>query len=454
MTGIFFALILGVALSEKFSNLYLIFMTPFLLASVLFLTYERDFKSQYKIFALMIIFSILCSMRVYAVLNEPPKNSKIFKSETGIITQVRQWGKFYVAILKTRSGNYLLNIPFANYVEGMRIKFDGVTRNFKAVNNQNSFDEFKYWRARGVEAKISISNVENLEAKFNLYRLRYLISRWLSINTPNLTGLYLKAALLGERDRDLNSKHSRWGTSHLLAVSGFHVGIVILCASVFIKNNFLLSLILWSYVLLTGAAASTLRAALMLQTGIIAKNLGRPMQNINSVSVAGVLLILNSPYIFWDVGYRLSVIAALTITAIKERADFWKISILVFLTTCAEVTSVFKTVPFAGVIINFFAPLYFAIAFLLASLGALMFYLKIPLAIMLLNSVENLFKLYERISDFIVKIFPLQIHHHEIFEILSIFLLINLILNKLEFSRRREFFITILILPAIYFLLK
>ena len=452
MAGIFLALCLGIALTEKFGNMYLIFITPLILISISVLSYEKNFKHQSKILAAMLILSLIFSLRVFSVFTAPPLKSQIFKSEIGVITQVRNWGKFYVGILKTCDNkNFLMHMPFKNYVEGMRIKFTGITQPFK--NNKNSgFNEFKYWRAKKVLGRISLYDVENLEPEFNLYRLRYLISRWLSIYVPNLTGSYLKAALLGERDVNLNEQHARWGTSHLLAVSGFHVGILILCASLFIKKNILLSVILWSYIFLTGAAASAVRAGLMLQTGILARGLGRPVESINSVCLAGVILILNSPYIFWDVGYRLSILAALSICSILKKSDWWKISTLIFLTTYAEITSVFKTVPLAGIIINFYAPLYFSFVFPLSVLGALMLLLKIPLANLILSSCENLFKLYAITSDAMVNILPFKISYNKFFALLSVFVLVYLILTKLEFSKRRGLFITILISLAVYFI--
>lgn len=75
--------------------------------------------------------------------------------------------------------------------------------------------------------------------------------------------------LLGDRQDDTAEEHRRWGTSHLLAVSGWHVGLLLtLCLSLWGGSPFgmgVASLFLWFYVLFSGASASALWAALMVQ---------------------------------------------------------------------------------------------------------------------------------------------------------------------------------------------
>ena len=59
----------------------------------------------------------------------------------------------------------------------------------------------------------------------------------------------------------------------------------------------------------------------MIQTALLAELLGRPRSSVNSVAVAAVSLLLFSPYLFWNVGWRLSVLAALLIAAVLEEGS-------------------------------------------------------------------------------------------------------------------------------------
>ena len=257
-----------------------------------------------------------------------------------------------------------------------------------------------------------MKNIKELPQKFSLPLMRQKISRTLTIHTPNLTAQYLKAAWLGEHTQELDNKHRKWGTSHLLAVSGFHVGIVILCA-VFLfggKNIALLSLILWSYIILTGASSSAMRAGLMLQIGIFSRLIGRRINVLNSVSFAAVILLLYRPFLYWDIGFRLSVLAALTLSLMPKNKFIWIfISSIIFLVTFPQVSYSFKGVPIIGILLNIFAPLYFSIAFVIASVVVVLTLMNFPFAENLLMPVEGIFLLWEKFADFFADIIPFVI---------------------------------------------
>ena len=302
----------------------------------------------------------------------------------------------YATIIETKHyGKFVTRSRFADLMEGTRIKFDGSTKNFKGKSSNSDFNERRYWQARGVKAWVNISNVKELENKLSLSRMRYKISRFLTIYTPKLTGEYLKAAWLGEHTKELDDKHRKWGTSHLLAVSGFHVGIAILCASFIFGNNiFIMSLILWLYIILTGAAPSAMRAGLMIQAALLAKIFGRKVNGVNSVSVAAVILLLYRPFLFWDIGFRLSVLTALTITSTRAKSLMWlAMSSIISLVTFPQVAYTFKGVPLVGIFLNLFAPIYFSFAFLIASVLVLtgIEFLLVP--------VEGIFLLWEFFAD-------------------------------------------------------
>jgi hypothetical protein len=56
----------------------------------------------------------------------------------------------------------------------------------------------------------------------------------------------------------------------------------------------------------------------MVQVILAGQALGRPAKPVNSVSVAACALLLWNPWQFWDLGWRLSVVAALTLAALAD----------------------------------------------------------------------------------------------------------------------------------------
>ena len=108
------------------------------------------------------------------------------------------------------------------------------------------------------------------------------------------------------------------GTSHIIAISGFNFAIV---ASIFLllfrkllgrwRGMAIAILAMALYALLAGANASVVRAAIMGGLSVLAVQLGRRQQGLNSLAFVAALMALIYPYVLWDVGFQLSFAATL-----------------------------------------------------------------------------------------------------------------------------------------------
>jgi len=106
------------------------------------------------------------------------------------------------------------------------------------------------------------------------------------------------------------------GTSHIIAISGFNISIIITSLSFLAyvvgrRVSFWLSLVvIISFVILSGASASVIRAALMGTLLLMSFNIGRQYAVGPSLFFAAlVMLVLNPKILFWDVGFQLSFLA-------------------------------------------------------------------------------------------------------------------------------------------------
>ena len=138
------------------------------------------------------------------------------------------------------------------------------------------------------------------------------------------------ALVLGYRtelDKDLMAAYAGAGATHVLAVSGLHVGIVYLILNnllrfldkhkrrTILKTVILISLLL-GYALLTGLSASVSRAAVMFVFVAIGKAMNRDSNIYNSLAASAFFLLIYDPMMIMQVGFQLSYLAVIGIVVI------------------------------------------------------------------------------------------------------------------------------------------
>ncbi|SEF40941.1 competence protein ComEC [Parabacteroides chinchillae] len=119
---------------------------------------------------------------------------------------------------------------------------------------------------------------------------------------------------------EVKRNFSTAGVAHILAVSGFHVAIVCGFLSIalgFLPKNragrwtkyILVVVLLWSFVCVTGMAASTVRAGCMLSFYLTGKVLRRTTDSYNTLAAAAFCMLVYDPFYLFDIGFQLSYIA-------------------------------------------------------------------------------------------------------------------------------------------------
>lgn len=140
-----------------------------------------------------------------------------------------------------------------------------------------------------------------------------------------LTLGYRRAMKRGVRDR-----FSVAGVSHILAVSGFHVAVVAGFATFFLgwlprrgkagSIRWLLTVAaVWSYVWLTGAAPSAIRAGVMITLFLTGRLLRRRTDRYNTWAAAAFCMLAYQPLYLFDIGFQLSYAAVFGILYFQPR---------------------------------------------------------------------------------------------------------------------------------------
>jgi competence protein ComEC len=346
-----------------------------------------------------------------------------FADATGVVALEKKWGYMRVLLVEVRpsgpfeiSEKYLLKLRGPSNLEpGDVVRFSGSVGQFKRSGASREFDEFLYWKAKGAAGEIIDPTLEVIGRSNGLPLWGSRLTRRISDSLPPRTAGYIKAAWTGERDPVLTEFHREAGTSHLLAVSGLHVGIVyVICRFLLKRFTFRLyitSAVIWFYAMISGGAPSSLRAALMFQLVILGGILGRKGKSFNSVCAAGSAMLLYNPWLFWDVGWRLSVLSVMALTSLYSLdADKMRKNVaagpVVWLVTAIQAAWTFEAVPVAGLVINFFAVPVFGVLLPLASLLSLPALIGLKYGYAAASIAEFLFAGWERFSNNLTFLLP------------------------------------------------
>lgn len=201
---------------------------------------------------------------------------------------------------------------------------------------EGSFNYADYLHKKGISVLCRFSNNDFLDLHAIDYSYRQLLVDFRNhlVNSLKVNGLkddqlsIASALLLGARSEiseDLNEAYSNSGITHVLAVSGMHVGLVFLAVGFFLKRiknkayACILSLaFLWSYACLTGLSPSVIRAAWMFSFISIGKLFRSGHQKWNSIAASALLMLIIDPFIWLDAGFQLSFFAVWGIVALGK----------------------------------------------------------------------------------------------------------------------------------------
>lgn len=262
----------------------------------------------------------------------------------------------------------------------------------------------------------------------------------------------LSALTLGyKRELDPETKRifSASGASHVLAVSGLHVGIVFWVIALvfgFLQKRksgrivfMILSIsILWFYAFITGLSPSVMRASAMFSIVVIGENLHRKSNIYNSLAASAFILLLINPNNLYDIGFQLSYSAVFGIVFLQPKLEklifvkhklirfFWSlitVSIAAQIATFPITTYYFGQFPTYFWITNTFV---IPAVMILVPMGILLLFIsKIHfaasiLAVLLNYTIKIIYFLLSTIEQLPLSVLEISINHMQFIFIVSI----------------------------------
>lgn len=276
--------------------------------------------------------------------------SDTLKTITFRVREVLKPGNYYdkyvIDILNVNGleskGKSLLNIEKDTSKTTLKVDAVFITKtDFKDLIhplNPHQFDYKNYLDKTYIYHQLFISNESLLKVSAKTHTLfgvantirNYINSKLKPYNFNPDELAIINALLLGQRQdisEEVYSSYTNAGAIHILAVSGLHVGIILLILSFVLKpferfkhgkliKTILLVGFLWSFALIAGLSASVTRAVTMFSIVAIAINLKRPTNIYNTLAISMFIILLFKPLFLFDVGFQLSYLAVFAIVTI------------------------------------------------------------------------------------------------------------------------------------------
>jgi competence protein ComEC len=218
----------------------------------------------------------------------------------------------------------------SKFEPGERIEAEIRIYSLQNPTNPGQFDYRAFLNRQGIFLHgelVAAEIISKRQKRLSWNLLRTAVHHRIDKTFDETTAPLAKALLTGYRqelDREERQYFARAGLSHIMAVSGMHVGFIIAPFWLLIPwlwqwrfggvaGLIILSLLLFTYAGLTGFSASVSRASLMAWLLSAGKLMRRMKDSLNLMGVSAFILLLINPSQLFEIGFQLSFGAVMVI---------------------------------------------------------------------------------------------------------------------------------------------
>lgn len=285
---------------------------------------------------IMLAFIIGASLGMLHHYNTFSKVAKLYGTDitvTGRVIEVAE-DNFVISV-----DDYFLCINNYSEIEVEEndvVKVTGKLSSYEIAQFNGDVDYRFYYALKDIVGKINPSTIEirGYEDKFSIWDIGNRVKKHISAKVNGYTfhdkteGL-MNALLTGNTDKldnEIKESFRLTGISHLVAVSGLHMGIFLsffLLISTRLRNNkflhilFILALVVL-YTVIIGERASILRAGIMAVISYTLFSMKHRSDGVMNLMIAGVMICIINPYYAVDAGFQLSFTVTLGIVLYTE----------------------------------------------------------------------------------------------------------------------------------------
>ena len=348
---------------------------------------------------------------------------------------------------------------FKEHFQGGMLKVNADIEDIGEKKNFYSFDYKKYNENKGIFKNVKVNDIKNFEenkgiiSKIKIWRISLgnKIHKEISFDKSG----YIEALIFGDKaylEKDEIINYKNLGTSHLLAISGLHLGVLIsLIYFILLRLRFsveiiekIVFLVIPFYMLISGFSPSVLRAGGMIMLYIIFRK--KDMTKLEALLTTFILMLFINPLFIFDIGFELSFLITFCLLMSDDFlsgsknifTSGFKISLVSSLASLPILVMNFYTFSYTSIISNIFlVPIFSLVIFPLVLISYVVFLFSSTMFNVIFKPILNIsFSFFDKIQDLFLNFSPVVIgrHNNYVGVIIFIFILCILIyLNKNKF---------------------
>ena len=247
--------------------------------------------------------------------------------DSGVAANARTQGEAYI---------YLPRSVEADVLEvGDVIRFKSEMRLPVNAGNPAEFDLCGYYYIKGVTGSTFVWGDDwervgkgDLNLAMRALEVREkVLDRYRTLGFKDEDLSLLSALTIGEKrdfPQELKENYAAAGASHVLALSGLHLGILYLLLTMLLPlrgrslwkvllRESVIIVALWAFAYIAGLPASVVRSAILFTLMSLGRCLRQDSSSVSSLAFAAITMLLFSPHLLFDVSFQLSFSAVLAI---------------------------------------------------------------------------------------------------------------------------------------------
>jgi len=267
-----------------------------------------------RIKVIIFIIFLICIFRItFVLINDKNIYHETKKEVGGVITYINKDEDKTTFDIKENGKYRITTYNDFNYKLGDKVLVSGV---FMAPSDNTVFNLFnyrKYLLSKGIKEISDNSKIKLISKNKNvLYMLKNnMIKHIEKYKTKN----YLKAFVMGDTsgfEKDIKESYRNIGISHLLAVSGMHVGVFLVILNFLLKKfkykDIIIFMFLLMFLFITNFTESLMRCTLFILLNYLNKKFNLNINNIYIIILTACMLLIINPYLIYSIGFLFSVI--------------------------------------------------------------------------------------------------------------------------------------------------